>query len=137
MKIKAKENLFLIREDPDIFFQEKTQKRTIFNCLFEYRYDIMIKLLLILIMIVILCSINDKINNTSSDIKKNINNGNITKYNITNKTKDNFDNFENFVETNLVSHEGLMPFSKFKNISYKIDNINYTYSKYYNIVKIE
>ena len=118
MKIRAKHNFDLIHEDLDIFNKKKTQKRSIFNCLFEYRYDIMLKLLLILILIVIFCSVNDKINSQSSDIKKNINNDNITKYNITNKTEDNL---ENFVETNLESHREIMSFSYFKNIFYKIE----------------
>ena len=121
MKIKAKDNLFVIHEDLDIYIKEKTQKRSIVNCLFEFRYDIMLKLLkllLFLVFIVLLHSVNDKINNKSSDIQKNINNDNITKYNITNKTEDNL---ENFVETNLESHREIMSFSYFKNIFYKIE----------------
>ena len=132
MKKKEKYNEVRINENLSMLNEEETQKSSFFNCHFEYRCDIMLKLLLFLICIVILDSANVIINNKNSDIKKITNNSNIN--NISKKTEDNY---ENFVKTNLVSQGEVMPFSYFENISYKIDKINYTYSKNYTIVKIE
>ena len=84
-----------------------------------------------MISTIIVISIYYKIKLKDSD-----NNNNVRIYNITNENKTE-GNLEHFIITNFISYKNLINFSIFENIFYKIDNINYTYSKKYKKVKLE